>query len=261
METKFAVGAGKCKERKRVVVMKKIISPCMCEAYEGKIARAFAKIEFKDGRLSVVGVIGPKSNGDCRGSCGQCIEEIRKGRPSDNWTEEMLQKLCDIWDEWHMNDMRPYCEHQKQLGWDKLASEKVTLYHYRITRDASKQKRKVKEDALAALRDGETFTPSKEQVMFINLPYEVTTHEEKMSGDFAEYYEPRKPFYQGGGGATEEKTLGWLRTEEHPDGILSKPCPVCGYKYGNSWKKEDVPKDVIDWLFSLPDTKVAPAWI
>jgi len=258
METKLAVGAGN--ERKELM-MKKIINPCMCEVYEGKITRAFAGIEFKDGRLSISGVIGPKNNGDCLGSCGQCTEEIRKGSPSDNWTEEMLQKLCDIWDEWHLNDMRPYCEHQKQLGWDKLASKKVTLYHYRITGEASKQKRKAEEDALAALKNGEMFIPGGVQVMFANLPYEITTHEEGMSGIAAEYYEPKKPIYQGNGGPTEEKSLGWLRTEEHPDGILSKLCPVCGYKYGNAWKKEDVPKDVIDWLFSLPDTEVTPAWV
>lgn len=52
-----------------------------------------------------------------------------------------------------------------------------------------------------------------------------------------------------------------VKPDEHPDGILCKPCPVCGYKYGTSWLMEEVPEDVIDWLFALPDTTVKPAWV
>ena len=45
--------------------MKKVINPCMCEVYGGN-ARGFAKIEYKDGRLSICGVIGPMRNGDAK---------------------------------------------------------------------------------------------------------------------------------------------------------------------------------------------------
>ena len=44
-------------------------------------------------------------------------------------------------------------------------------------------------------------------------------------------------------------------------GFLGRPCPVCGYKYGSAWQTEEVPKDVIEWLFDLPDTKIKPAWV
>ena len=102
--------------------MKKVINPCWCRVHKRRgegynNVRGFAKIEFVNGRLSICGVIGPMANGYCRGSAGQCTEEIRKGKPADGWTREMLDKLCDIWDEWHLNDMKPYCEHQEQLGW------------------------------------------------------------------------------------------------------------------------------------------------
>lgn len=240
--------------------MKKIINPCMCKIYDDKTARAFAKIEYKDGRLSICGVIGPMSDGNCKGSCGQCTEEIRKGSPIDGWTDEMLQKFCDIWDEWHLNDMHPYCEHQKQLGWDKLASKKAILYHYRLTGETLKLKEAAEEAALIALKNGKVFAPSDEQTMFASMAYSMVSHEE-LSGDIAKYYEPKKALWTGDSGPTEEKLLGWLHTEEHPEGILCKPCPVCGYKYGSAWKHEDVPQEIIDWLFSLPDTKVTPAWI
>ena len=85
--------------------MKKIINPCMCKTYEGK-ARGFVKIEYDGGRLSLCGVIGPMSNGDARGSSGQCVDEIRNGTPVKGWTREMLNKLCDIWDEWHLHQTK-----------------------------------------------------------------------------------------------------------------------------------------------------------
>lgn len=239
--------------------MKKVINPCKCEVYGGD-ARAFAKIEYNDGKLSICGVIGPTGNGNCKGSCGQCVDEIRKGEPLEEWSREMLDKLCQIWDEWHLNDMHPYCEHQKQLGWNKLASKKVTLYHYSITTETFRRKRDAEQAAIKAMRNGESFTPSEEQVMYASMPYSIVSHEE-LSGENVRYYEPRKSLYPGGGGATEEKMLGWLTQEEHPDGILSKPCPVCGYKYGHGWKKEEVPEDIIEWLFSLPNTAVRPAWV
>jgi hypothetical protein len=133
--------------------MKKIISPCLCKVYTRSgnkaTARAFYKIQFENGRLSITGVIGPMPSGDCRGGAGQCVDAIREGCPCDEWTQEMLDKFCSIWDEWHLNDMRPYC----------------------------------------------------------------------------------------------------------------KPYPVCGYQYGHAWQTEEVPQEVIDWLFNLPESPVVPAWV
>lgn len=241
--------------------MKKVISPCLCEVGGAVKARAFCKIEFSaDGRLSISGVIGPMRSGNCKGSAGQCVEEIRAGEPTDGWTAEMLQKFCDIWDEWHLNDMRPYCQHQKELGWDKLAGKEVTLYNYTLSTEASKKKRAAENAALAALKKGETFAPTEEQVKYAALPYSITTHEE-LSGNALNDYQPKKPLSDTDGHFTQKKTLGWLHPSEHPDGILGRPCPVCGYQYGHEWKKEEVPQEVIDWLFNLPTTTITPAWV
>jgi hypothetical protein len=38
----------------------------------------------------------------------------------------------------------------------------------------------------------------------------------------------------------------WVYEKEHPRGFLMKPCPVCGYKYGSAWLKEEIPQKVID---------------
>lgn len=34
---------------------------------------------------------------------------------------------------------------------------------------------------------------------------------------------------------------GWVRESVHPDGLLCKPCPVCGYKYGTQWMYMPIP--------------------
>lgn len=237
--------------------MRKVINPFICDVYKGT-ANGFVKIEYVNEKLSISGVVGPTRNGDCKGSCGQCIDEISAGMPADGWTKEMLDKLCEIWKEWHLNDMRPYCEHQKELGWRDKAREEVTLYHYRLTRKSMEMKKDAEKAAFTALREGTVFRPTKTQVEYATLPYSITTHEELKTD---ERYEPKTKMFSGDKGPTETKTLGWLSSEEHPEGILCKPCPICGYKYGTSWKTEKVPEDVIQWLFLLPETKVTPAWV
>jgi hypothetical protein len=59
----------------------------------------------------------------------------------------------------------------------------------------------------------------------------------------------------------EQKAIGWTYPHEHPDGLLTKPCATCGYKYGSSWLKEDLPEAVVSFLSALPDTDVRPAWV
>jgi hypothetical protein len=39
--------------------------------------------------------------------------------------------------------------------------------------------------------------------------------------------------------------LGWIRPDEHPDGLLAKPHPECGYRYGSAWLYEPLPGDVL----------------
>ena len=143
---------------------KKIINPCTNKEYtyrnKKRTVNSFCKIEYQDGKLSITGVIGPQSNGDCWGSCGQCVDEIRKGVPTKEWTSEMLQKFCDIWDEWHLNDMRPYCSHMKKLGWDKMAEEKVEIKTYKLTRETREKQDEAKKRALKCLANHEPFFPT-----------------------------------------------------------------------------------------------------
>ena len=220
-----------------------VLCPCTYEI-NGKKYVAKVTIKYTNEVLSFSGSIGSWI-------AGQCVDEIRRGVPTKKWTREMLNKLCNAWERWYLNDMRPYCIHQKCLGWDKLASKKVTLYHYKLSTEALQKQKAAEQAALASLKEGKTFTPTVEQVKYARLKYSITSPLE-LSGEMADLYVPYKSSYIGDYGSTEERTLGYLKPDDHPDGLLMKPCPVCGYKYGSAWLKEEVPEKVIDWLFSLP---------
>jgi hypothetical protein len=48
-----------------------------------------------------------------------------------------------------------------------------------------------------------------------------------------------------------KKAVGWLRPDEHPAGILCKPCPVCGYKYGTAWLYREIPPIDLEIIKSI----------
>lgn len=249
--------------------MKKIVNPCKCciPTRNGleRMYNAFVKIEYVDGKLSLVGVVAPTKSGNCLGSAGQCTEDIRNGEPTEKWTREMLDKMCDIWDKWHLNDMRPYCSHQKELGWDKQAEEKVKIEKWTLTEESIQKKKNAEKRALQCLKDGKPFYPTKDEITYARMEYEMEVYnDEDKSYDYGKLYRDAYELKDKdclGRSTTEYKTRGWISYKDHDLGLIGKPCPVCGYGYGTNWVKEEVPKEVIDFLFSLPETKIRPAWI
>ena len=155
--------------------MRKIINPCKCKVYTktgNEVDRnAFVEIEYKDSKLSMCGVVAPLSNGDCLGSAGQCVDEIRNGSPTDGWTTEMLNKLCDIWDRWHLNDMRPYCEHMRELGWTEHTQDKVKIEKWTLTKEACQKKDNAKKRALECLKNGSVISREDLHMPMYYLPW------------------------------------------------------------------------------------------
>lgn len=233
--------------------------------YEGDISKPslWIEINFTDGKLSITGVHGPLGNGDCRGSCGQCIDTLREltkvpyafdiaiGR-------EAAIQLAEVWERWHLNDMRPYCEHMKRdHGWDTL--KPLTLYHWTLTTEAWQARSNIKRDAMAGLQGGESVSLSAESQALMALPMEICNGSE----------EPPSSHYRLK--EKETKTAGWVYPadgersptqmySQHPEGLLTKACPTCGYKYGSKWLREEVPQDVLEFLASLPHTPAGYPW-
>lgn len=145
--------------------MKKVIHPC--DVKIGNYHRpVFVEITFENGELSLHGVVGPTIGGNAHGSAGQIQDELKRRprRIAPGWNGLKIAKLYNVWERWHLNDMRSECAHQRLRG--------------------------------------ETW-------------------------------------------------------QTHPSAV----CPDCGYRLGSAWLKEDVPPEVINWLFSLPDTDRTPNWV
>jgi hypothetical protein len=145
--------------------------------------------EIEGDQLSVTGEIVARPGVEPVG-WGQIIDAVRECKPVNGWTRDELDKLADVWEHWHLNDMRAGCEHQRAEGWDKRPID-----------------------------------PSKPTDTY---------------GTFFEGQQ--QPSWN---------MLAWVRPEDHPDGLLTKPCPVCGYRYGTAWLTEELPQEIRDYVEGL----------
>jgi len=221
----------------------------------------FIKTEFNNNRLSFTGVIGPLRNGDTRGGCGQIDMEFEHRDPADDdsrhdklikpedikfapgWDRESWLDLLDIWEQWHLNDMRAGCKHQRAEGWGKKRLEVAT---YQLTPEVMEKRKAIKDLAIKRLIEGEKIELTKDEILILSLPYE------QKDLPFPECYKEK---------SRETKTSNCVRETEHLEGVLMKACPVCGYKYGSTRLHEDVPESVLSQIKSWPDADKEPAWI
>lgn len=82
------------------------------------VGSVFCKIVFDGRKLSITGVEGPKPDGDAAGSCGQIHERLTAiVKCAEGWTTDLVRQFAETWERWHLNDMRPGCEHQRAEGW------------------------------------------------------------------------------------------------------------------------------------------------
>ena len=101
--------------------MTKTINPIMKSTYKGRRYNVFIEIKYQDGVLTMRGVEGPLSSGNCLGSCGQIDMHLRTEKPGEytlnnGWTEKLYRQMLDYWQKWHLNDMHAECEHQEAEG-------------------------------------------------------------------------------------------------------------------------------------------------
>lgn len=194
------------------------------------------KMEEGKNTFSASGDIWNASRTDC--ICGgQCLDEIAKYTRSP-----LFKKIYRLWKLYHLNDMHPECEHQEELGWKDKASEKVNIYTFTTTMEVYSARRKIEDKVLKAAQAGEQITLNQEEQFILGAPYEIKTHTPELAPEIAKYYKLKN---------TEVKTLGWLTEKEHPEGILSKGCPVCGYKYGHGWQYREIPADDLKQIKEL----------
>lgn len=227
------------------------------DEYYKKNLDVFCEITYKDSKLSIHGVVAPKRNGDCDGSCGQMYDSITENLDTmvyaEGWNKVKAFAFVETWKDWHLNDMRAYCEHQKAEGFEKMLKQEVTIYKWKMTSEAISEKSKVEDASMEKLKKGEIVKLTKKEQKILALSYSIEGITMELPDTIAKYYIPN---------GTETKTRNWLNFDEFPTvGLLGKPCATCGYKYGHEWKHEDIPDDVLKSLESLPETDKQPAWI
>lgn len=239
--------------------MKKIV--LVGDTKRGKL---FLFVEIKSTEkgqvLSVSGVQGPYG-GDCRGSAGQCIDAIDE---VTSYAEGITQKWCEqtksIWKRWHLNDMRAGCEHQR----DWNTSEELTVTRYSWGDKYHELRRSVEgcTNPADGARFGADLARINAEFEKINLHGYTSTGQHKWNQEHFDLF--KSGFIKED--KKETKKSGWTYENEHERGILCKPCPVCGYKYGNAWLFERLSDEVIEWFNNIPNDatdylkSVAPQW-
>ncbi len=197
----------------------KTIRPGCIHVFDHKKSDVFCAIKWDGECLSITGVVGPKSNGNCDGGAGQIDMEFAHREKADDdgryespiqagdidfavngWDAEKWLDFLDVWKRWHNNNLTPGCEHQTAEGWSNRPID-----------------------------------PDKP----------TTAYGKHFSGQQHDSW----------------NLLGWISPREHPEGLLGKACPICGYKYGTAWKQRDVPEDVLVFLSELPGTDKVAAWV
>ena len=212
----------------------------------------YVSVRWDGKRLSISGVEGPRTNGDAWGSCGQ-ISYQETYVPSPPWTSEGVKRLWELWDRWHLNDMRAGCEHQR-AAWDTHKSLEVTSY--KLTSEAFRLRDKALARAARSAALGEPIDWNESERALIEraliLCDDWYKDQPNRAGVLAACFEVSK---------VEHKSAGWVTPREHPEGLLTRPCEVCGYAYDSKWLLEEVPEEVLAELLAMPESPTKPAWV
>jgi len=108
--------AGELTEENRT--MQKVVRLGTAKTYAGRAYSVFATVKMTDGKLSICGVEGPTRDGNCIGGCGQIVMHLKPEdlNPAPGWDRAKIGQFLQVWDRWHLNDMKAECEHQRARG-------------------------------------------------------------------------------------------------------------------------------------------------
>jgi len=205
--------------------------------------------------LSISGNIG--SHG--AGQINETLERLTLDNSIDyrpGWNADRLNQLLKVWERWHLNDIKAGCRHQNE---SKESKKKITIITPRINAWKIKddETRRRAERLLKLLEMGKvTFQTDLYPVDYLILDIFKAARN-------GEVYKPKtegeKSYFEHGiiEIKTEEKAAGWVYPTEHPDGMLTRPCPQCGYRYGSAWLFDALPQDVIDFIEALNESTAA----
>jgi hypothetical protein len=92
--------------------MNKVMRIGTLPSFNGRRMSIFVHAQLENGKLSITGVEGPMGGGNAIGGCGQIVMSLREPEglkdfePAPGWTLASVERLLELWDRWHLNDMR-----------------------------------------------------------------------------------------------------------------------------------------------------------
>jgi hypothetical protein len=181
----------------------------------GKVAVSVELTE--DGRLSICGEAWRSPRSSDVYMAGQCVDAL--GAEIATWyvSRAFYEKLVAIWALWHLNGMRAGCQHQRALGWTICAG-----YH---EQGESCPEPRGKPAACGLFACSSGFCGAK--------PFRARAD--------------TTPGACGCGFAIELRSIvpwsPWSKGRCVNDAVCA-PCPICGYEFGTSWEKEELPPDI-----------------
>lgn len=160
---------------------------------------------------------------------GQCLDTI-----AEYIKTPLFNEILRLWKQYHLNEMHPECEHQRAAGWREQANEFIKIYKFKQTHATIQEESDIKQKLLQAAKMGKAYQVTEDEQKILNMKYMIESASPTLPDDIEKYYRLDR---------TEEKMRGWVRYDEDSRGILCKPCPVCGYKYGSEWKYLPIPEN------------------
>ena len=161
----------------------------------------------------------------------------------------MKKRFLSVWRKYHLNDLQPGCEHQREID----TTKEVEIVEFKRG-ERYWELNELINDATATHEQYDEWVKISplcdKYVIEIERPKTVTAEAQELIDSGVIAIEKR-----------EFKTINWLTEKEHPEGMLSRKCPKCGYKYGSSWLKMEVPQEELEFLYNLPDSRLTPAWV
>lgn len=210
--------------------------------FPDKPSRNLCKVEWelKDGRFTMSAEIWQQNTRDIlRG--GQCVDEIAKLFPND----AKLQRMCKIWERWHLNDMRAGCEHQRELPefqprYEPALEISVEFHAYKALEAATEKDETGPEAKLLANLQAFDVRPFHKVLM-------TQERADRLYAWLGGWADQTTKYAKGHNLIINKVQIPLHHTypKDHPLGFLAKPCPMCGYKYGTKWLKEELPEDVV----------------
>lgn len=175
---------------------------------------------------------------------GQCIDSIYNDFKGQIQNRKTYEEIMALWEKWHLNDMNAGCKHQRALKW---GTKKISLTKLKLKwKDYAEEQSDLEKRIMKKVKETGRIELSANDKNLLNMPYFLTIPTEKLARYKAQYQVE----------STEEKTSGWVSEDEHPQGVLSKACPKCGYKYGSAWVYE--PIEIVDLYRILRLLNVTP---